>query len=184
MMRGVVCVRFAIAVLVTLIWIKSTFAEFCDDLQAALAPSTNFAKLRGVENGYNAWKSNAVIAGAQSCNILADNSKHAASSYSLYCSMSKLSSDIEGAREFSVLVARIKKCAPQPKFSYRIKKTNSTMSFILDKDRRMRGHLTVIRIPSVIPVDKPAYDPKTGTTKKTVQLGYDDYWLELVIIGQ
>jgi hypothetical protein len=184
-MRDVVCVRFAVAVSAMLIWSKWAFAEFCGDLQAALAASANFAKLRGAENGYNAWKSNVVITGAQSCNILADNPNHAASgSYSLYCSMSKLSSDIEGATEFSTLVAKIKQCAPQPKFSYRVKKTNNTMSFILDKAHRTRAHLTVIRLPGVSPADNPVNDAKTGTRRRTIQLGHDDYWLELVIIGQ
>ncbi len=178
-MRGVVCVRVAVAVSVLLIWSRSAFAEFCDDLQAALAASTNFAKLRGAENGYNAWKSKIVIAGAQSCNILANGPNHAASSYSLYCSMRKLS-DAEAATEFSTLAEKIKQCATQPGFSYRVKTTNKTMSFILDKSHRARAHLTVIRLPSVAPGDSRA---KAGTTKGTLQSGDDDYWLELVIIG-
>jgi hypothetical protein len=179
MMRDMVCVWVAVAVSVMLIWPKSAFAELCADLQAALVASAHFAKLRGAENGYNAWKSKIVITGAQSCNILADNPNHAASSYNLYCSMSKLS-DAEGATEFSTLVEKMKQCAPQPKFSYRVKTTNKTMSFILEKSHRTRAHLTVIRLPSAIPADDRA---KTGI-KKATQLGYEDYWLELVIKGQ
>jgi hypothetical protein len=162
--------RIAVAALVSLVGFKSALAGFCDDLQAALALSAKFAKLRGAAYGYGAWTSNLTITGAQSCNILADDTKYAKDPpYSLYCSMSKSSADTEGAAQFAVLASQIKKCAPQPKFSYRTKKTSGTLSFILERDHKMRGHLTVIRLHRAASLNKPAHD---------------DYWLELAIIGQ
>jgi hypothetical protein len=172
--------RIAITALATLVGVKSARAGFCDDLQAALALSAKFGKLRGAANSYDVWASSITIAGAQSCNILADDTRHAKHVvYSLYCSMHKLSSEREGATEFATLVSEIKKCAPQPNFSYRTKKTTSTLSFILERDHRMRGHLTVIRLPSAAPSDRLAPD-RLAPDKPA----HDNYWLELAIIGQ
>jgi hypothetical protein len=55
---------------------------------------------------------------------------------------------------------------------------------MFDKDHRMCGHLTVIRLPGVGLADKPTYDAKAATTGKTVQSDQGHYWLELIIIGQ
>jgi hypothetical protein len=173
-MHGVVAARLAAAVVVTLIWCISAFAGFCDDLRAALSLSPNFASLRGAANGYNAWVSNITITGAQSCNILSDNDKYSHSRYSLYCSMNRLSSERDAASKFSALVLTIKKCAPQPKFSYRVKKTSSTLSFVFDRDNKVGGHLTVINVPRA----------NSRVMSNTGQSVHDDYWLELAIIGK
>jgi hypothetical protein len=173
-MQSVVAERFAAAVVVTLIWYKSAFAGFCDDLQTALSHSADFANLRGAANGYGAWVSNITIAGARSCNILAENGQYSRSRYSLYCSMNKLSSEGDAAREFSALVLTIKKCAPKPKFTYRVKTTNSTLSFIFERANKFRGHLTAVSVPRASP----------RATRNAGQSVHDDYWLELAIIGK
>jgi hypothetical protein len=181
--------RWPIIALTPVIGTTGATADFCSELQSALAQSDKFAKLSGT--GGRTQQTNISVAGASSCSL----SRATDGEYILSCTMlAKSSKEIEANELFSSLMTQLKSCLPPPKCSYRTKEvddsrdglaTHST-NFVIDVKHKLRAYLSLLSLLTVMDFlahEESIYDPHTGKQIGSWRTGFQ-YWIALVVVGQ
>jgi hypothetical protein len=133
-----------IATVITLLFLsaEAAYADFCGDLKALFAQSTNIADLRGPAAGERSWTAKIGITRAENCKVTQFDDK---GDLAINCIVTTISNKADADKEFDSLVAQIKKCAPKPAFNYNTNESESSKTFgFSDPVNHFSGLISII----------------------------------------